>query len=93
MTSVPNQQRSLPRNEYERRTSLPQHSRHTSGTDVVGLLAGCLHAQIKQANPHVERPGGMSYLLPSPVPREIIASILFQAIAPRAEVARAKLDT
>jgi hypothetical protein len=44
-------------------------------------LADCLHAQIEQGNAKVERPGGMNYLLPAPVPKEITAGILFYAIA------------
>jgi hypothetical protein len=52
-----------------------------AGLLLAGQLADNLHAQIEQANAHVERPGGMNYLLPAPVPKEIIASILFYAIA------------
>ncbi|MCI0747174.1 MAG: hypothetical protein L0Y58_17360 [Verrucomicrobia subdivision 3 bacterium] len=52
-----------------------------AGLTLAGQLADSLQAQIKQANAHVERPGGMNYLLPAPVPKEIIAGILFYAIA------------
>jgi len=51
------------------------------GLTLAGQLADRLHAQIEHANAYVERPGGMNYLLPAPVPKEIIASILFYAIA------------
>jgi len=80
-TPVINQPRSLTRKEYERRTPLPHHSRRASRTDASRAMADRLLAQIEQANAHVERPGGMNYLLPPPVPKEIIASILFSAIA------------
>ncbi len=52
-----------------------------AGLTLARQLADRLLAQIEQANAYVERPGGMNYLLPSPVPKEIIASILFYAIA------------
>ncbi len=52
-----------------------------AGLALAGQLADRLHAQIEQASAHVERPGGMNYLLPAPVPKEIIASILFYVIA------------
>jgi hypothetical protein len=52
-----------------------------AGLALAGQLADTLRAQIEQANAHVERPGGMNYLLPAPVPKEIIATILFYAIA------------
>jgi hypothetical protein len=52
-----------------------------AGLALAGQLAVCLHGQIEQATAQVERPGGMNYLLPAPVPKEIIASILFYAIA------------
>ena len=48
---------------------------------LAGNLADQLHAQIEQATAKVERPGGMNYLLPASVPKEITASILFYAIA------------
>ena len=52
-----------------------------AGLVLAGQLADHLHAQIEQANAQVERPGGMNYLVPRPVPKEIIAGILFYAIA------------
>jgi hypothetical protein len=52
-----------------------------AGLELAGKLAEELHDQFEQANSKVERPGGMNYLLPGPVPREIIGSILFYAIA------------
>jgi hypothetical protein len=52
-----------------------------AGLALAGQLADSLHAQIEQASADVERPGGMNYLLPVPVPKEITAGILFYAIA------------
>jgi hypothetical protein len=52
-----------------------------AGLTLAGQLADCLHTQIKQANADVGRPGGMNYLAPPPVPKEIIVSILFYAIS------------
>ena len=52
-----------------------------TGLTLAGKLTDQLHAQIEQAKAHIKRPGGMNYLLPLPVPKEIIASILFYAIA------------
>jgi hypothetical protein len=52
-----------------------------AGLTLAGRLADCLHTQIEQGNAKVNRPGGMNYLLPAPVPKEIIAGILFYAIA------------
>jgi len=53
----------------------------SAGLKLAGDLAGKLHQQIQSANDCVERPGGMNYLLPVPVPKEIIVAILFYAIA------------
>ena len=52
-----------------------------AGLKLAGELAAQLHAQIEKAGTQVERPGGMNYLLPAPVPKEMIASILFHTIA------------
>jgi hypothetical protein len=52
---------------------------HT-GLNLASELAERLHIQLQAANDRVERPGGTNYLLPPPVPKEIIASILFYAI-------------
>jgi len=52
-----------------------------AGLRLAGRLADSLVAQIEEANAQVERPGGMNYLLPAGAPKEIIASILFYAIA------------
>lgn len=52
-----------------------------TGLTLAAQLADRLHTQMEQANAHLERPGGMNYLLPSTVPKEITASILFYAIA------------
>jgi hypothetical protein len=52
-----------------------------TGLALAGSLADQLQSHIDQASSKVERPGGMNYLLPVPVPKEITASILFYAIA------------
>ena len=52
-----------------------------AGLTLAGQLAAHLSAQLAQANATVERPGGMNYLLPAPVPPEITTGILFYAIA------------
>jgi hypothetical protein len=57
-------------------TSDPQ-----TGLALAGQLADGLHSQIDQGRSNVERPGGMNYLSPAPVPKELTASILFYAIA------------
>ena len=44
-------------------------------------MAKRLQSQMAAASDKVERPGGMNFLLPRPVPVEITASILFYAIA------------
>jgi hypothetical protein len=65
------------------RNQLPSLVTHDSqaGLALAGKLAGELCAQLAQANSRVERPGGMNGLLPAPVPPEVIASVLFYAIA------------
>jgi hypothetical protein len=62
------------------RPSLITPDAHT-GLNLAGELAERLHTQLQAANDRVERPGGTNYLLPPPVPKEIIASILFYAIS------------
>ena len=52
-----------------------------TGLALADSLADQLQSQIDQASSKVERPGGMNYLLPAPVPKEITANILFYAIA------------
>ena len=52
-----------------------------AGMALADQLAGNLLHQIEQAGERVERPGGMNYLLPAAVPKEIVTSILFYAIA------------
>jgi hypothetical protein len=52
-----------------------------AGLTLAGQLADRLHAQIEEGYAKVERPGGMNYLLRSPVPKEVTAGILFYAIA------------
>ena len=52
-----------------------------AGLALASTLAGELRAQFDLVNSQVEHPGGMNYLLPAPVPPEIIGGILFYAIA------------
>lgn len=52
-----------------------------TGLALAGSLADQLQFQIDQASCKGERPGGMNYHLPAPVPKEITAGILFYAIA------------
>jgi len=52
-----------------------------SGLTLAQNLANQLHVQMEAACAKVERPGGMNYLLPASVPKEITAGILFYAIA------------
>jgi hypothetical protein len=49
--------------------------------ELAGDLAEELDDQMDRARSKVERPGGMNFLLPPHVPLEIIAGILFYAIA------------
>jgi hypothetical protein len=51
-----------------------------AGLTLAGQLADSLHAQIEQNNPNEEWLGGMNYLPAKPVPKEIVAAILFYAI-------------
>ncbi len=51
-----------------------------SGMVLAGQLSEKLHGQLEQANAQVAQPGGTNYLVPPPVPREVISSILFYAI-------------
>ena len=52
-----------------------------TGLTLAGKLADQLQPQIEKAIAKVERPGGMNYLLPAPVPKAVTTSILFYAIA------------
>jgi hypothetical protein len=52
-----------------------------SGMVLAGQLAEQLHIQLEQANDQVAHPGGTNYLVAAPVPREVISSVLFYAIA------------
>jgi hypothetical protein len=52
-----------------------------TGLTLAGQLADRLHAQIDQANVKVKWLGDMNYLPANSVPKEMIASILFFAIA------------
>jgi hypothetical protein len=52
-----------------------------AGLVLAGQLADQLQAQIEKAGANLECPGGMSYLRPAPVPREITISVLFYTIA------------
>jgi hypothetical protein len=51
------------------------------GLKLADQLAERLHAQIEQTNFKEKWLGGMNYLPSEPVPKEIIASVLFYAIA------------
>jgi hypothetical protein len=52
-----------------------------TGLTLAGQLAERLHAQIDRIDTKEEWLGGMNYLPSKPVPKEIIAGILFFAIA------------
>jgi hypothetical protein len=52
-----------------------------AGLALAEQLTDRLHAQIERASARVPRPGGMNYLLPPSIPKEITAGILFYAIA------------
>jgi hypothetical protein len=53
-----------------------------AGLDLAEQLADRLRTELQPtAKDGDDHPGGTSYLVPAPVPREIIASILFYAIA------------
>ena len=52
-----------------------------AGLKLAGELAEKVHTQLQAGSEQVARPGGMNYLQPAPVPKEMIASILFYAIA------------
>ena len=52
-----------------------------SGLALANKLSTELHAQLDLANGKVERPGGMNFLLPPTVPKEITISMLFYTIA------------
>ena len=51
-----------------------------TGLALASSLADQLQSQIDQACSKVERPGGMNYLSPVQVPKEITTCILFYAI-------------
>jgi len=63
-----------------------------SGLVLAHTLANQLHAQIEAALENVERPGGMNYLLPASVPKEITSAILFYAIAAANQGWKAKTE-
>lgn len=52
-----------------------------TGLTLAGKLAAELHGQIDAMDTKIERPGGTNYLMPSAVPKEVTASVLFYAIA------------
>lgn len=52
-----------------------------AGMTLARKLAEQLHQHQEQTRNSAGRPGGMNYLLPSPVPLEVSSSILFYAIA------------
>lgn len=53
----------------------------SSGLALASQLADRLQVQIEKANEKVERPGGMHFLLPPSVPKEVLAGVLFYAVA------------
>lgn len=52
-----------------------------SGLALAGELAELLHGQLERAAEGVQSPGGTNYLRPTRVPKEIVAGVLFYAIA------------
>jgi hypothetical protein len=52
-----------------------------TGLALAGRLAEQLHGQLEKSAAQAERPGGMNYLQPPAVPKEVAAGILFYAIA------------
>jgi len=52
-----------------------------SGLALAERLSEELHEQFARANDRVPHPGGTNYLLPAPVPIEVISSVLFYAIS------------
>ena len=52
-----------------------------SGMVLAGELTEKLHHQLEQANARVSHPGGTNFLVAAPIPREVISSVLFYAIA------------
>jgi len=52
-----------------------------AGLELASRLADEIHAVQELARARIARPGGMNYLLPATTPKEVIASILFFAIA------------
>ena len=52
-----------------------------AGLNLAGELAERFHTQLQAANDRGERPGGTNYLLPPPVPKEIIVGVMFFAIS------------
>ena len=52
-----------------------------TGMVLAGELSEKLHHQFEKASARVAHPGGTNYLVAAPVPREIISSVLFYAIA------------
>ena len=52
-----------------------------TGLALATRLANELHAQLETAGGKVERPGGTNYLASPPMPKELMGSVLFYAIA------------
>ena len=52
-----------------------------SGLDLANELAEHLQSQMESAGEKISRPGGTNYLKPQQIPKEIMASVLFYAIA------------
>jgi len=51
------------------------------GLALAGQLADRLHAEMEQTNVKEKWLGGMNYLTANPIPKEVVAGILFYAIA------------
>jgi hypothetical protein len=52
-----------------------------AGLALAGQIADQIAAQLEKVDDEAERPGGTTFLLPSSVPRNVIASVVFHTIA------------
>jgi len=73
-----------------KRLSLITPDAHT-GLSLASELAERLHTQMQAANDRVERPGGMNYLLPPPVPKESSPPSFFTQSPQRTRAGRENL--
>ncbi len=80
-TPTPDQRRPLTRKNMKDELPSLITSDRQAGLALAGQLADSLQAELAKGDAQVERPGGMNYLLPAHVPKAIIASVLFYAIA------------